>query len=108
MKQVTTIVLLLTSLGFVGFSHAAYDTYHVYGPGTYSCGTWVEHRKTSNAWYQYAAWVSGFISGAGHSGEELKEVDERAIFVFVDNYCKQNPLNPIVEGAKALLIEIEK
>jgi len=103
MKNFATLNLLLASLVFVNVSYA----YTEYGSGVSSCGAWVNDRKTSSAWHQNGQWVNGFVSAAGYFGKTLKNVDSDAILVFMDNYCQQNPLNSIGDGAKALVRELE-
>jgi hypothetical protein len=47
---------------------------------------------------QLQAWIDGFLSG---SGEEIDfiapKATEVAYYVWIDNYCRQNPLD-LVEG----------
>ncbi len=103
MKHTITAVLFLTSLGLSEISYA----YTSYGSGTDSCGTWVEDRKTTSGWYQSGQWVNGFISAAGYYGINFKESDVNALLVFMDNYCKNNPLDKVSDGAKALAKALE-
>tara|TARA_Y100000296_G_scaffold52238_1_gene59834 strand:- start:403 stop:723 length:321 start_codon:yes stop_codon:yes gene_type:complete len=103
-KKFTPTILVVTSLAFSGPLYAVYTEY---GSGTNSCGSWVKWRKTKSGWHQDGQWVNGFVSAAGYFGKELKEVDSDAMLVFMDNYCQQNPLNKIGDGAKALVRELE-
>jgi len=103
MRQIITAILLLISLGFVGSSYA----YTQYGSGIDSCGSWIKWRKTKSGWHQEGQWVSGFISAAGYYGRNLKKVDSYAMLAFMDNYCQQNPLSTISDGAKSLADELE-
>jgi len=104
MAKISSMILVITSLTFVGSSYAEYTEY---GSGLDSCGSWVKWRKTKSGWHQDGQWVNGFVSAAGYFGKELKEVDSDAMLVFMDNYCQQNPLNEIGDGAKALVRELE-
>lgn len=104
MRNFTSTILVVTSLAFAGPSYAEYTEY---GSGVNSCGSWVKWRKTESGWHQDGQWVNGFISAAGYFGKELKKVDSDAMLVFMDNYCQQNPLNKIGDGAKALVRELE-
>ena len=99
MKKFASTILVVTSLTFVGSSYADYTEY---GSGVNSCGSWIKWRNTKTGWHQDGQWVSGFIAAAGYFGKELKKVDSDAMLLFMDNYCQQNPLNDISDGAKAL------
>jgi hypothetical protein len=81
----------------------------LYGAGTLTCGEWQRHRSTENkgATLQLQAWIDGFLSG---SGEEIDfiapKATEVAYYAWIDNYCRQNPLNMVAEAAVALKNEL--
>jgi len=63
--------------------------------GAASCGKWSEARKNQNSEPMallLSVWVSGFVSGAGATGTELKYIDPSARANWIDNYCKEHPL----------------
>jgi len=67
-----------------------------------SCGGWVEIRKTPN---KAAAeeWTLGYLSGVAmwSPASPLDNLDAGAVFVWLDNFCQQRPL----ERFKAALDE---
>lgn len=99
-------VALLLGLIFPTVSQAG----QVYiGAGSDSCGSWVEARKTSGAAaLQYNAWVFGYLSGLNmlSPGDFLVKPDGPAILVWMDNYCRANPLKKIINASDSLAIEL--
>lgn len=78
-------------------------SYNSYGAGLKSCGSWVEARNTGD-FYTKGQWVLGYLSAYGYYGSEnLKEVDSGAVLTFMDNFCRENPLEDIETGAQALI-----
>jgi hypothetical protein len=80
--------------------------------GTPSCGSWVENRSTPNNWVAVAniAWLNGFLSGlaAASNKDFLNGTDLDSALVWVDNYCRSNPLNDLDDAGKALGTELVK
>lgn len=75
--------------------------------GEISCGSWpagkhftdIEKASTLN-------WILGFLAGKAFESDTdlLASVDIPSISLWMDNYCRQNPLDSIVSGS----IELEK
>jgi hypothetical protein len=95
----------------------AHGQIHYRGAGTFGCGLWVEARQTDSiaghfsGLQQMENWVLGYLSAvATRSGKDfLKDVDAKAIFQWMDGYCKANPLGRAVgHGAEALSVELER
>jgi hypothetical protein len=100
----TTVIITLLWMYFPLQATA----FTVYGSGTASCGTWVEERKRNNH-QDMEAWVQGYLSAAGnYETNQLNKVDRQAFLVWLDNYCQNNPLKKVIDGAQALVHEIEK
>jgi hypothetical protein len=54
-------------------------------------------------------WVLGFVSGANiydDSPEMLKQMDEHAIFAWVDDYCRTHPVELVDDAAFELIQEL--
>lgn len=82
-----------------------------------SCGTWVTNRKaTKKGTGESAAvkviqvigmnrqndWISGFVSGASvFGGVPVGETTAASTYLWIDNYCEKNPLDSLVDAAKA-------
>ncbi len=84
------------------------------GSGTGSCGEWVEERK-QNTYHATLHWMQGFISAYNefvYSGRNPDGVfgnaDLKAIAVWMDNYCQQNPLSSPYNGTVLLIKELER
>jgi hypothetical protein len=78
----------------------------LWGAGQESCGRWSETRHTPTH-YQYIQWVEGFISGVNWACrmQQAQPLDTAAIVAFMDRYCTNNPLHPIVKAAEVLVHE---
>lgn len=83
----------------------AYTTF-----GAPDCGKWVN--APSN---QQKAWLLGFMSGMNANHQvlrpELKDPldplnSADQIFLWMDNYCKANPLKTVGDGGVALFTEL--
>lgn len=99
--------LLPAALAVVLFISSAQATdYIAIGPGLSSCGTWTADRRTRSAWFSEIAWVLGFLSGVGYEEtprlNPLQGVDAGGVEAWLDNYCINHPLQPLVEAAKGV------
>lgn len=84
------------------------------GAGASSCGDWVEDRK-QDSYHPKLHWIQGFISAYNqyvYFGKNPNGVfgsaDHKAIAVWMDNYCQQNPLSSPHDGAVLLIRELER
>lgn len=77
--------------------------------GMGSCGKWVQTKGTS-ARLSPEAWVVGFISGIalGTNVDLLKSNDNESLFLWLDNFCRDNPLLPLYDASNKLSLELEK
>ncbi len=79
----------------------------VYGSGGLSCAQWAEARKTDDGWYQHGQWIQGYIVARADMGANLRSTDQERINLWVDHYCTQNPLNDVLDAARAMVSELE-
>ena len=101
-------------LGFLFFSSLIFCTpslsQNMTVLSTYSCGKYVESRAQSLI--APSVWLLGFLSGANiyksQTQDALKDVDHQSIFLWMDKYCKEKPLDYLDDGAKLLMIELHK
>lgn len=54
-------------------------------------------------------WVLGFLSGVGYAANQdgidpLNGVDDQGVWAWVDNYCRNHPLNLVVTAAAAFRV----
>lgn len=107
MKKVIFTTLVTLILGFVSLPSSAFTTV-----GNRSCGKWVEGRSNPGSYRNIGviSWLGGYISGmASMSGVDiLKDRDADSVFLWVDNYCRSNPLENLSDAGNALYSELQK
>jgi hypothetical protein len=108
----TAAVFLCTaSLGCAENAPPGPGQFTNYGPGTASCGTWLAEHGTPMQQMQHyvlGSSVLGWVTAAGYYGAHLRHTDADAISAWVDNYCREHPLNKIQEAAAILVDELSK
>jgi len=84
--------------------------------GARSCGAWIEAR-TQGGISAFAAqdWVIGYLSGVAMASnfdfwgkQNVNSLDNQSAFLWMDNYCRANPLKNIADGADELYFERRK
>jgi len=100
--------ILLLILYFPIALQAQEDQVFIIGAGQASCGKWIESKNTHSLRHQGKEWVLGFISGYnwGKDEKQVMPTDGPAVIAFIDRYCKNNPLKPILYGAMELVQEL--
>ena len=77
--------------------------------GNTDCGTWINQKRAVDRF-----WVSGYISGinAVRSTEKndiLKKIQSgEQVYLYIDNYCRDNPLKEVQNALNSLWLELEK
>ena len=79
----------------------------IYGFGALSCGKWLAAAQNSVDRGLNTAWVLGWVSAAGSYGH-LPDTDAEAITAWIDNYCRDHPLDKIADASAALVQELAK
>ncbi len=106
--------LFLVSIFALGLSHET-NTFagSIQGAGAMPCGMWVRDRATGD-YNMSLAWVMGFMSSYNHYVESTSkkngvfgEIDYNSIALWMDNYCKNNPLESVYRGSVKLIEEME-
>ena len=103
--------LLTMALVSAPLPSLAAEDYMAERHGATSCGKWIEGRKNAESEpvaLLLSVWVSGFVSGAGFTGTELKYIDPSARANWIDNYCKEHPLDNVATAAEQLVIALRK
>ena len=84
--------------------------------GGASCGTWVKeeasHKNMSEGINFSRNWIVGYLSGLAVATKKdfwgtpnVNLLDNDSVFLWVDNYCRRNPLNNLDDAGYALFIE---
>lgn len=99
-----TRLLLLVTLATATFQVSAGTSF-----GGADCGQWFSKKSRFNA----KVWLSGYLSGLNsavgkQSGDPLGKLGSmEQAFLWVDNYCKANPLSTLAEAGNVLYIELQ-
>jgi hypothetical protein len=108
-----TTFALVIGLLVVSLTRAAEANRLAYGAGMVPCGEWQKYRTTGDksATSQLEAWIDGFLSGYNMSDSESEDIlaprpQSVAYYAWIDNYCAQNPLNPVASAAILLKNEL--
>ena len=74
------------------------------------CGKWISEDDDNASHFAYEAWLFGYLSGVAYAVNKdiLKDTDRPSIELWMDNYCKANPLNKVYQGANDLYFELVK
>ena len=104
-KTVSMVLSVLISCAAIGDAQASAIR------GSRSCGTWIKDRADTK-WLALAEqdWLLGFLSGmAFYSSKDiLNGTDNESIFLWVDNYCRANPLKSLYHAGDELFDELVK
>lgn len=102
MKRILVIFLIVVSFP------ASAST--MFGPA--DCDKWIEANSNIRK-----SWILGYMSGlnamfdilVSSSPDHLNKITSAdEIFVWMDNYCTNNPLEKLSNGGKELLLELAK
>jgi hypothetical protein len=102
--MLVTVILTATSLQVLAQDRLAI------GEGATSCGAWTQARQAqSTKAALIAQWIAGYVSGSNVEGDHpdaLMGVDFKGLIDWIDNYCRSNPLDPVVAAAFKLTDEL--
>jgi len=112
-KVITVTIIFMASMLFLNHAIASGMNY---GIGTLSCGQYVKTTRTGTRYQRenlksrFSAWLSGYFTAL--SVEQDKDLrhgkDIDALNLWVDNYCKANPLKNYYFAVKSLMLELNK
>lgn len=103
-----TMSVLLLGLIFSGVASTASA---VEIRGMPSCGEWVSDRAKGGLDFTASQfWLLGYMSGLvfATSTDALKGTDSSSIYLWMDNYCRANPLKKVNDGVQDLFFELKK
>lgn len=79
--------------------------------GAASCGDWVVERANHGVGtFGNEAWLVGYLSGIATvtNTNFLKGTDNPSLFLWMDNFCKSNPLSDVSDGGAKLYLELSE
>ena len=81
---------------------------NVIGFDDMSCGAWAASEATPLHRDTYVFWIRGFLSGHNYANQahQTPVVSNSTIVLYVDKYCKENPLNQFAGAAFKLSDEL--
>jgi hypothetical protein len=73
--------------------------------GVRSCGVWARDRDATDK-----SWLTGFMSGIAFSTnvDALRGTEPDSWYLWMDKYCRENPLKDIADGAEELFRELRR
>jgi hypothetical protein len=78
----------------------------IIGVGTLSCGQWLTDRQGLHSAQDIEAWITGYLSGFGAyvlHGDITRGSDNKALFVWIDDYCHDHPLDDVAVATDHLI-----
>lgn len=79
----------------------------VYGFHEESCGNWASYNETQRGWY--VLWLKGVFTGhnfVSPSQQVVNLPDDESLTLYVDKYCRENPLGNLIAPAFQLTKEL--
>jgi hypothetical protein len=107
----TFIAFLFTALCCLSDAIAQGKALVQFGYADTSCGTWVTSAGSEGRRAQYTSWFRGFVSGYNFGNPDNQVLlgrmpDEQTLSLYVDKFCRENPLSPFVGAAYKLVEEL--
>lgn len=116
MKKFFATVIIIGVYAFVNsvFAFQPNKTATIYGAGMASCGKYVEARQSNRSGeiYQFSAWIDGFLTAFtmynpdAHPDYINSKKDDEALLLWLDNYCKEKPLDNFHLAVQSLVKEL--
>lgn len=121
-KDICSIALagaLLFNISFAVGKEKPFTPMAVYGEGTASCGSYVESKNDEIQRYIYLVWLNGYLTAFNQyqssklkifngSHDIKKGLDSPALMLWLENYCRENPLDTFVRAVMMLRNELKK
>lgn len=100
---------------FLSWPTAAVDKdgyFRTFGYGKKSCGVFMDSRKNASSvdYLAFASWAGGYLTAYNRWTSNTFSIipggaDLAPVMLWVENYCKANPLNEVVDAMDSLIIE---
>lgn len=101
-SKIVKAVLIIISI-LVSTTAFAVDT-----RGVRSCGVWIKERQNGRGGISSQTWLVGYLSGlaVGSGKDFMNGTDNDSIYLWVDNYCRANPLEHLLSAGEELATEL--
>lgn len=103
-SKIVKAVLIIISILVSTTTAFAVDT-----RGARSCGVWIKERQPNGGGgISSQTWLVGYLSGlaVGLGKDFMKGTDNDSIYLWVDNYCRANPLEHLLSAGEELATEL--
>ena len=80
----------------------------LFGPLGFSCDKWINAPEDTGERAQLRMWMLGYLSGLNteSSTDFLQDRDVDGLLVWIDNYCRRNPLHPMPRAIQEFVQEL--
>lgn len=78
--------------------------------GAYDCGQWFKKQEVAKAWLLgYLSGMNGMVADDKLKYDPLGKLNSaEQAFLWMGNYCRQNPLKTVEDGGAQLYLELQK
>jgi hypothetical protein len=88
----------------------------VFGAGALSCGVWLQHAQTADAYHVVmASWIDGYLTAANERRSDINQnaslgqnIEGTGFDARIGRYCEANPQAPLFRAAAALFLDLAK
>src|SRR5262245_52544462 len=102
--------MLLSLMSLSGICLDIDGHYTSMGYGGSSCGKFVEARNNEHSKVAYATWVTGYMTAVNQERANTFSIagntDLDGLMLWIENYCKDNPLILFSNAVAKLVLEI--
>jgi hypothetical protein len=106
-------MIRLSTIAILIFFSISANAGQIKGGGGMTCGSWIKERETNNH-YVKLSWIQGFLSAYNqysYTGNNPNGIfgstDANSLTVWMDNYCRNNPLEEVYSGTLILIEELK-
>jgi hypothetical protein len=110
LKLIAALIALTVSSPVFAYKVIEYEAI-----GYVDCGQWLSRNDKDLSSISTGSWLAGFMTGLnasdakdGQDRDSLQKVSADRIFLWMDNYCKANPLESVATGGFRLMFELRK
>lgn len=113
MRNICVLFYYICLIPLSAASDTGPRTFAIFGFTEASCGAWVKSQENEAVRQTYLFWFRGFASGhnfASHSHQVPPGgmPDNETLSLFIDKYCRENPLDTFDKAAFSLVQQIRK